>query len=91
MQADHAPDGFQDLVDLQEEVDPEGGQVQDQAGQDTQGQRRDPEEHVVGHHQDFGVPAAAQHALGHDTVRGLEQHDDGDRAHQLLSDTGGLR
>ena len=91
VQADHAPDGFQYLVDLQEEIDPEGGQVQDQAGQDAEGQRRDPKEHVVGDHQDLGITATAQDTFGHDTVGGLEQHDDGDRAHQLSGDVGGLR
>lgn len=78
-EAPDAPDGLGDLVGLQEEVDPEGRQVEDKAGQHAQRERHRPQEDIVGEHEYFCIAATAEDALGHDAVRGLEDDDQADR------------
>lgn len=63
-----APDRFQNMVDIQAEVYPEGRQVQHQSGQISQRDCSHPLEHDIGHHQESGVATAPQNALGQNGV-----------------------
>ena len=59
--------------------------MEDEAGEDAEGDCEDPEENVVGNHEHFCVAAAAENAFGHDAVCGAEDDYYTDGGHELLS------
>ena len=59
--------------------------------QGAQGDRGHPEEEDVRDHEEAGVSAAPQHALGEHAVAGLEEDDEGLGPHEGIGDPIGLR
>ena len=51
-------------VDLEGDVDDEGGKMPDETAEGAEGDGGDPKEGNVGDHEELGVSAAAQDALG---------------------------
>ena len=60
VQAEHAPNGFDNLIDFQECKDPECGQMPDKPGQCAQRNSGNPQKQNIGYHQKLGIAAAAQ-------------------------------
>ena len=85
-EAAQAPEGFDDVVGFEGDVNPEGRPVEDEAGQNAERNCENPEENIVGNHEHFCVAAAAENSLCHDGVCGAEDYDDADGGHELLGD-----
>ena len=69
--ANEADDALQRVLDADDDIDPDRIDMLYKAGQGTHGEGEDPHQGAVGHQQEAGVAAAAQHALGGDIGVGL--------------------
>ena len=57
--------------------------MEHEARQDAQGNGGHPQEEDISGHEEAGIAAGAQHALGKDEVHGLEDHNKADGVHEL--------
>ena len=64
--------------------------MEDEAGEDAEGDCEDPEENVVGNHEHFCVAAATQYSLCHNAVCGAENDYYADGGHQLFCNAYGF-
>ena len=65
--------------------------MEHEARQHAQGNGGDPQEQDIPRHEEAGIPACPQHALGENGIHGLEHHDKADGVHELPGDFLGFR
>ena len=85
-QPEDTPNAFDDLIDFQHGIDPEGGPMEHHAGQIPQGDGSHPQKEDVPYHQKLGIASGPQHAFGENGVHGLENDDEADETIEVEED-----